>query len=208
MEDQNNTNSTNNNEQETVTPDIMKKIIEDLLSNPNKLSNGYSLFANLECCRGFYTSLLFIVLNNQSSKNEIKLSSSVLLNFLRRNWNDDNFISIEEKMELFAALTSNIHHSEYYLNNFVAKVLGLISAKEWPNSYEVLIKKIVKGLVEIKDPVVLETYLRIMDNILQECDDRIAQMTSELLPVVIDVFKNSDVSKRNSITFIIILLLI
>lgn len=201
MEEQINTNSTNpnsnanNNEQEIVTPEIMKKIICDLLNDPNKLKTGFTLFSNLECCRGFYTSLLYITLNNQSSKNEIKLASSVLLNFLRRNWSDDNFISIEEKMELFAALTSNIHHSDYYLNNFIAKLLGLISAKEWPNSYEVLIKKIVRGLIENKDPIVLETYLRIMNNILNECDDRIAQMTSELLPVVIDVFKSSDVSK-------------
>lgn len=184
----------NNIDSERVTTDIMKQIINEMVTYPVKLQSGYSLFSKIETCRGFYSSLLTLILCNQCSKSEIKLASSVLLNFLRKNWSDDNFISIEEKMEIFMGLTTNILHSDYYLNNFVAKVLGIISAKEWPNSYEVLIKKIIKSLIESKDPNSTEIYLRIINSILVECDDRIAQMTSELLPVIIDVFKNSNVS--------------
>lgn len=182
---------------ETVSPEIMRNILYDMITNPAKLEKGYSLFTNIEQCRGFYVSLLFIVLDKKSSSNEIKLASSVLFNFLRKNWADDTFITVEEKMELFAALTNNIHHEDYYLNNFIAKLLGLISAKEWPNSYEVLIKKIVKGLSESSDPVMTETFLRIMICILKECDDRIAHMTAELMPVIIDVFKNSNKNQKN-----------
>lgn len=190
-----NLNSNNaNNESEIVTPLIMKQIVQEMINDPKKLESGYSLFTKIEYCRGFYISLLSVVLDENSKKSEIKFASTIFLNFIRRNWCDDTFICIEEKMELFAVLTSNFFHTDYYLCNFIAKILGIISAKEWPNSYEVLIKKIVRGLVESKDPSVVEVYLRIMTNILSECDDRIAQMTSELLPVIIDVFKNSNVS--------------
>lgn len=195
--EENNTNLTNNTstESEIVTPLIMKQIVYEMINDPKKLESGYSLFTKIEYCRGFYISLLSIVLDETSKKNEIKFASSVFLNFIRRNWCDDSFICIEEKMELFSALTSSFLHTDYYISNFVAKILGIISAKEWPNSYEMLIKKIIKGLMESKDPALVEVYLRIMINILTECDDRIAQMTSELLPVIIDVFKNSNVRK-------------
>jgi hypothetical protein len=203
MED-NNTNVTNNTntDSEIVTPIIMKQIVQEMINDPKKLESGYSLFTKIEYCRGFYVSLLSIVLDNNSKPSEIKFASTVFLNFIRRNWCDDSFICIEEKMELFAALTSSFLHSDYYISNFIAKILGIISSKEWPNSYEMLIKKIIKGLVESKDPAIVEVYLRIMINILTECDDRIAQMTSELLPVIIDVFKNSNVR----IQFIILIL--
>ncbi len=194
MEDNNtNINNNANTDSEIVTPIIMKQIVQEMISDPKKLESGYSLFTKIEYCRGFYISLLSIVLDESSKKSEIKFASSVFLNFIRRNWCDDSFICIEEKMELFSVLTNNFLHSDYYISNFIAKILGIISAKEWPNSYEMLIKKIIKGLMEKNDSAVVEVYLRIMNNILNECDDRIAQMTSELLPVIIDVFKNSNV---------------
>lgn len=56
-----------------------------------------------------------------------------------------------------------------------------------------LIKKILKSF-ETSDEKQTECLLRIMINIMNECDDRIAQMTSELMPIIIDVFKNSTVS--------------
>lgn len=84
------------------------------------------------------------------------------------------------------------------MKNLVAKLLGFISAREWPNSYELLIKKVLKCLTEVQgNSEEIDFYLRIMIQILRECDDRIAQMTSELLPVIIDVFKNSTVRESN-----------
>lgn len=76
----------------------------------------------------------------------------------------------------------------------MAKLLGFISAREWPNSYELLIKKVLKSLTEVEgNSLEVDFYLRVMIQILSECDDRIAQMTSELLPVVIEMFKSSTV---------------
>ena len=189
---------TQNDTAEIVTPDIMRKIILDMIINPSKLQTGYELFSKIETCKGFYISLINVTLHPESKPNEIKLAASVASNFLRKNWSDDNFITIEEKLEIFLTLTNNIHHEDYFLTNFIAKLLGIISAKEWPNSYEVIIKKIVKGLIDsTNNPKNTETYLRIMSSILYECDDRISQMTSELLPVIVDVFKNSTKSQKN-----------
>lgn len=200
MEETNYTSSSNitkENDSEIVTLEIMKGIINDMIIDPKKLQTGFSLFSKIEYCKGFYITLLQMVLDKSSKHSEIRLAASVLLNFLRKNWSDDNYISLEEKMEFFGTLTTNIHHDNYFLSHFIAKLLGLISAKEWPNSYEVLIKKIVKGLIDSTDPHMTETFLRIMSCILIECDDRIAQMTSELLPVIIDVFKNSNKNQKN-----------
>ena len=182
--------------EEVVTFEIMKQIINEMCFDNTKLQEGYSLFTKIEFVRGFYTSLLTIVYDKDSRTNEIKLSSSVLMLFLRRNWSDYNYMSLQEKMECFALLSNNIHHTDYYINHFTSKLLGIISAKEWPNSYDMLISKLIKGM---RDPVSeqqTETYLRIMSYILKECDDRIANMTSELLPVIIDVFKTTKSMKN------------
>ena len=122
------------------------------------------------------------------------MSSTILLNYLTKNWNDENYIQLKEKMEIFSLLSNNIEHNDYYLKNFIAKLLGLIAAKEWPNSYEMLIKKVLKALAESNDDEKSDIYLRIMIRVLDECDDKIATMTSELIPVIIECFKKSTVS--------------
>ena len=177
-----------------LTPENINFMIDEMISNPKKLSQGHILITKYEIIKGFYISLLQIALNENTQKSKIKLSASILMNYLRKNWSDDNFICLEEKMEIFSILTLNLHHKDYFLKNFVAKLLGMISAKEWPSSYEVIIKKILRGIIESKSDIVTDNYLTILLNIIQECDDRIAQMTSELMPIVIDVFKNSTVS--------------
>lgn len=185
-----------NKPKDFVTFEFMNTTIIEMLKDPHKLSQGHKFLSQYEKCPGFYISLLKIVFLSEpnSQKSLIKLSSSILLNYLRNNWSDENYITLEEKMEIFTALTVNMHHKDYFLKNFVAKLLGIISAKEWPNSYEMLIKKILKGLSENKDEESNDRYLTIIICILNECDDRIALMTSELLPIVIDSFKNSTVS--------------
>lgn len=178
-----------------LSPEDIHNMLTDMINSPHKLSIGHRIFAQYETTKGFYSALLANVLNGSNQRSLIKLSSSVLKNYLTKNWGDENFIGLEEKIEIFSVLTLNIHHSDYFLKNFIAKLLGIISAKEWPNSYDVLIKKILKGLVDSKDnPIATDTYLTILISILQECDDRIAQMTSELMPIVIETFKNSTVN--------------
>lgn len=94
-------------------------------------------------------------------------------------------------------LLSNIHIQDYFLKNFIAKLLGLIAAREFPNCYEGFIKLILDNLQNATDPGQIDTLLTIIINVLNECDDRCAIITGEMLPVVINVFKMSKENQKN-----------
>src|SRR5689334_12674204 len=83
------------------------------------------------------------------------------------------------------------------MKNFVAKMLGVIAAKEFPNCYEGFIKVMLDNLQNATDAETIDTFLRIFINVLNECDDRCAVITGEILPVIINVFKNSSENQKN-----------
>jgi hypothetical protein len=76
-------------------------------------------------------------------------------------------------------------------------MLGMIAAKEFPLCYEGFVKNILDSLNNTSDPVMIDTYLRVLINILNECDDRCAIITSEILPVIMKVFKSSTENQKN-----------
>jgi hypothetical protein len=86
---------------------------------------------------------------------------------------------------------------DYYFKNFIAKMLGVIAAKEFPNCYEGFIKVILESLATATDANMIDTYLRILTSILEECDDRAAIITGEMLPVIMNVFKCSKENQKN-----------
>jgi hypothetical protein len=90
----------------------------------------------------------------------------------------------------------HIHSDSYFLKNYVAKLLGIISAKELPNCYE-FIKVVLNYLSQEVDTVKIETYLRIVQAILIGCDDRIAAFTGEILPVIMKIFMESNLNQKN-----------
>jgi hypothetical protein len=90
-----------------------------------------------------------------------------------------------------------VHIDNYYLKNFIAKVLGVISAKEFPNCCQEFIKLILDNLANENDPTRIETYLRIITSVLIECDDRISVISGEMLPVVMKIFKESSLNQKN-----------
>lgn len=90
-----------------------------------------------------------------------------------------------------------MHIQDYYLKNFIAKMLGVIAAKEFPNCYEGFIKVILESLSKSTDAVMVDTFLRILINVLNECDDRCAVISGEMLPVVMNIFKSSKENQKN-----------
>jgi hypothetical protein len=76
-------------------------------------------------------------------------------------------------------------------------LLGVIAAKEFPLCYEGFVKNILDNLNNTTDATMIDTYLRVMINILNECDDRCAMITGEILPVIMNVFKNSTLNQKN-----------
>jgi hypothetical protein len=92
---------------------------------------------------------------------------------------------------------SNINIQDYYLKNFIAKMLGVIAAKEFPHCYEGFIKVILDNLANTSDDVMIDTFLRVLICVLNECDDRCAIITGEMLPVIMNVFKSSKENQKN-----------
>jgi hypothetical protein len=92
---------------------------------------------------------------------------------------------------------SNIEVKEYFYKNFLAKLLGIIAAKEFPHCYEGFIKVILENLSKTTENGMIDTYLRIISCVLNECDDRCAVITGDMLPVIMTVFKNSKENQKN-----------
>jgi hypothetical protein len=94
-------------------------------------------------------------------------------------------------------LLNNIHIQDYFLKNYIAKLLGIIAAKEFPHCYEGFIKVILENLSNTQDQNMIDTFLKIITNVLEECDDRCAIITGEILPVILNVFKSSKENQKN-----------
>ncbi len=94
-------------------------------------------------------------------------------------------------------MLTNINHNDYFIKNFISKTLGMIAAKEFPLCYEGFVKNILDNLNNTIDATMIDTYLRVLINILNECDDRCAMITGEILPVIMNVFKNSTENQKN-----------
>ena len=93
-----------------------------------------------------------------------------------------------------------INTNDYYLKNFIAKVLGYIGAQEFPNCYESFIKILINklnSLISNPDENQIDTILRIFISVLKLCDDRCSIITYEVLPVIINIFKSSKNNQKN-----------
>lgn len=93
----------------------------------------------------------------------------------------------------------NIKTQDYFLKNFIAKNLGLIAAREFPLCFESFIKIILNNLSNAYDdePEMIDNYLRVIIRILEETDERIAVISGDILPVVLNVFKISNENQKN-----------
>jgi hypothetical protein len=92
---------------------------------------------------------------------------------------------------------NNIHIEDYFLKNFIARMLGVIAAKEFPHCYEGFIKVLLENLSLANEPNIIENYLRVIINVLNECDDRCSAISGDILPVILDCFKNSRENQKN-----------
>ena len=189
------------------------KDIDDMLSNPDILKDGYNILSNHETQRNFYLNFLKISFDPTLNKNKqrMKLSACCFICFLKKNYEFEGLITDEEKLNIVSFLLDKISTSEYFLKNFIAKVLGYIGAQEFPNCYESFIKILINKLnVLIKSPDEnqIDTILRIFISVLKFCDDRCAIITYEVLPVIINIFKASKNNQKNREKCLIIISLL
>lgn len=98
---------------------------------------------------------------------------------------------------------NHITTENYYLKNFISKLLGMIAAREYPICYDAFFKILLQNLLNVSNTGSsaneetnnsIDTYLRIIYDVLNEADDRFAQFSDEILPIILTVFKNSKVN--------------
>ena len=178
------------------------KVIDELLSNPEKLKNGFNILSSHETQKNFYINFLKISFDSTLNKNKqrMKLSACCFICFLQKNYDIEGLILDDEKLSVVSFLLDKINTSDYFLKNFIAKVLGYIGAKEFPNCYESFIKILINKLNDLiskQDENQIDTILRIFICVLKNCDDRCAIITYEVLPVIINIFKSSKNNQKN-----------
>ena len=192
--------------------DELSKKIQSLIDDPKKLQNGYSILSEYESQINFCYNLLKISFESEKekNKNKKKLSAICFLNFLKKNYN--TYISNEEILEIVSYFLSNISMKDYFLKNFTAKSLGFIAGKEFPNCYESFIKILLDKLNSNNETNINEneinTILKILICILNECDDTCSIITGDVLPVIINIFKISKNNQKNREKCLIIISLL
>ena len=141
----------------------------------------------------------------------MKLSGCCFICFLKKNYEIEGLITDDEKLKIVSFLLDKISTNDYYLKNFIAKVLGFIGAMEFPNCYESFIKILIdklNNLISNPDENQIDTILRIFLSVLKYCDDRCAIITYEVLPVIINIFKASKNNQKNREKCLIIISLL
>lgn len=81
-----------------LEPEKIYSIVTGMTRSAEQLETGHKTISQFEHMRGFYAGLLKISLSPSSNDSEVKLSGSMLLNYLRRNWDNESCVSVEEKM--------------------------------------------------------------------------------------------------------------
>ena len=178
------------------------KEIDEMISNPEKLKNGYNILSAHETQKNFYINFLKIAFDSSLNKDKkrMKLCGCCFVCFLQKNYDTEGTILDEEKLNIVSFLLDKLDTNDYYLKNFIAKVLGFIGAKEFPQCYESFIKILINklsNLISKQDENQIDTILRIFISVLKNCDDRCAIITYEVLPVIINIFKSSKNNQKN-----------
>ena len=189
------------------------KDIDDMLSNPEKLKDGYNILSNYETQKNFYSNFLKISFDSNLNKNiqRKKLSGCCFICFIKKNYDIEGLITDEEKLNIVSFLLDKTNTNDYFLKNFISNVLGYIGAKEFPNCYESFIKILINklnNLITNPDENQIDTILRIFISVLKFCDDRCAIITYEVFPVIINIFKSSKNNQKNREKCLIIISLL
>ena len=196
---------TNNPEKDKaeIKKEDLSKIIESMISDQKILQNGYQILSDNEYRKNFYFNLLQLCFEAEKEQNtqKMKLCGSVFQTFIKQNYELEDKITNEEKLNIVSYILTLIDTKNYYLKNLIANVLGFIAAKEFPNCYESFIKILLDKLNANNESNInenqIDEILRIFISVLKYCEDECAIITGSVLPVIINIFKISKNNQKN-----------
>jgi len=83
------------------------------------------------------------------------------------------------------------------MKNFISVILGIIAKREQITLTENFLKAIIDLLAKCTDDDLIDSFLRIILSILTNSENDIIIVTGIVLPVILDVFKNSKFNQKN-----------
>ena len=186
-----------------IQKEDLSKLIDSMISDPKILQNGYQILSKNEFRKNFYFNLLQLCFEAEKEQKiqKMKLSGSVFQTFIKQNYESEDKITNEEKLNIVSYILTQIDIKNYYLKNLIANVLGFIAAREFPNCYESFIKILLDKLNSNKESNInenqIDEILRIFISVLKYCEDECAIITGNVLPVIINIFKISKNNQKN-----------
>lgn len=194
-----------NNNQE-ITFDDSIKLIDEMILNGDKLKQGFNILSQFQQMKMFHFNLLKVCVSDYEGQRG-KLASSVSKVFIKNNWDS---IDNEEKEQIIDFLIDNFKifykkDKNYFMKNFIAKIIGIIGAKEIPSQQLNLIQIF---LFEIKiennkGNDINDMLLRILLFFLQESDDRAAIIAYDVIDAVLFIFGKVNAKNKEKILQII-----
>lgn len=93
------------------------KEIDELISNPEKLKNGFNILSSHETLKNFYMNFLKISFDSSLNKNKqrMKLSACCFICFLQKNYDIEGLILDDEKLNIVSFLLDKLDTSDYFL---------------------------------------------------------------------------------------------
>ena len=186
-----------------IIKEDLSKLIDSMITDPKILENGYQILSNFEFRKNFYFNVLKLCFDSEKEKNiqKMKLCGSIFHTFIKKNYESEDKITDEEKLNIVSYILTCIDTKNYYLKNLIANILGFIAAKEFPNCYESFIKILLDKLDSNKENNInenqIDEILRIFISVLKYCDDECAIITGNVLPIIINIFKISKNNQKN-----------
>ena len=186
-----------------VKKEEISKLVDSMIEDQKILQKGYQILSNYEFRKNFYFNVIKLCFEAEKEKNiqKMKLCGSIFHTFIKQNYEFEDKIINEEKLNIVSYILTLIDTQNYYLKNLIAKILGFIAAKEFPNCYESFIKILLDKLNANNESNInenqIDEILRIFISILKYCDEECALITGNVLPVIINIFKISKNNQKN-----------
>ena len=186
-----------------VKKEEISKLVDSMIEDQKILQKGYQILSNYEFRKNFYFNVIKLCFEAEKEKNiqKMKLCGSIFHTFIKQNYEFEDKIINEEKLNIVSYILTLIDTQNYYLKNLIANILGFIAAKEFPNCYESFIKILLDKLNANNESNInenqIDEILRIFISILKYCDEECALITGNVLPVIINIFKISKNNQKN-----------
>ena len=186
-----------------VSKDDISKVIDTMISDQKILQNGYQILLKYEFRKNFYLNVLKLCFEaeRENKIEKMKLCGSIFQTFIKQNYESEDKITDQEKLNIVSYILTLIDTKNYYLKNLISNILGFIAAKEFPNCYESFIKILLDKLNTNTESNInenqIDEILRIFISVLKYCDDDCAIITGNVLPVIINIFKINKNNQKN-----------